>query len=92
MEKKTNFRKKSHNAEKLKGGPFGVFQHPFYRKTAKKIEGGTLRGKNFSEKKVSQCREKTERGDRLVSPDMVCYAEKQEKPFLVQFARPNGAI
>ena len=24
---------------------------------------------------------KNERGDPLVSPDMVCYAEKQEKPF-----------
>ena len=24
---------------------------------------------------------KTERGDPLVSPGMVCYAEKQEKPF-----------
>ena len=23
----------SHNAEKLKGGPFEVFQHPFCRKT-----------------------------------------------------------
>ena len=26
---------KSHNAEKLKGGSFGVFQHPFCRKTSK---------------------------------------------------------
>ena len=38
---------------------------------------------------------KTERGDPLVSPGMVCYAGKQEKPFwfssLVWF-RPNGAI
>ena len=25
----------SHNAEKLKGGPFGVFQHSFCRKTSK---------------------------------------------------------
>ena len=32
-------RKKSHNAEKLKGGPFGIFQHPFCRKISK-IEGG----------------------------------------------------
>ena len=28
--------------KKLKGGPFGIFQHPFCRKSAKKIEGGTL--------------------------------------------------
>ena len=32
---------KSHNAEKLKGGPFEVFQHPFCRKTSKNA-GGTL--------------------------------------------------
>ena len=30
--------------------------------------------------KVSQCR-KTERGDPLVPSGIVCYAEKQEKPF-----------
>ena len=35
---------------------------------------------------------KIERMDSLVSPGMVCYAEKQQKTFLVQFARPNGAI
>ena len=35
-------KKMSHNAEKLKGGPFGVFQHPFCRKTSKNIEGRTL--------------------------------------------------
>ena len=29
LEKKQIFEKKSHNAEKLKGGPFGVFQYPF---------------------------------------------------------------
>ena len=34
--RKNNFsKKKSHNAKKLKGGPFGVFQHPFCRKTSK---------------------------------------------------------
>ena len=32
---KKKFEKKSHNAEKLKGGPFGIFQHPFCRKTPK---------------------------------------------------------
>ena len=30
-------------------------------------------------KKVSQCRKKL-KGDSLVSPGMVCYAEKEEKP------------
>ena len=38
-------------------------------------------GNFFSSKKVSQCRNKTEKGDPLVSPGIVCYAEKQEKPF-----------
>ena len=34
------FGKKFHSAEKKrKGGPFGIFQHPFCRKTAKKLKG-----------------------------------------------------
>ena len=45
----------------------------------------------FSEKK-SHSAEKTEKGDSLVCPGMVCYAEKNEKTFLVQFARPNVSI
>ena len=40
---------------------------------------GTLWG-NFFSKKVSQCRKKM-KGGSLWSPGMVCYAEKQEKPF-----------
>ena len=75
--------------KKIGNGPFGIFQHPFCRKTAKKIEGDPL-GKKNSEKK-SRIAKKVERGDPLVSPGMVWYAEKQEI-FLVQFARPNGAI
>ena len=112
----------SHNAEKLKGGPFEVFQHPFCRKTwknwrkiffifgkkshnaEKKLKGGTLwdfptsilsqnikkkqgdplRKKNFEKKSEKNCLavpKKIERGDSLVSPGMVCYAEKQVKPF-----------
>ena len=34
-EKNKFSKKKSHNAEKLKGGPFWVFQHLFCRKTSK---------------------------------------------------------
>ena len=49
-------------------------------KNSKKNEGGTLWGKKFPEK-VSQCRKKLEGGDPLVSPGMVWYAGKQEKPF-----------
>ena len=72
---------KFHNAEKnWKGGPFGIFQHPFCRKTSKKMQGDPL-GKNFFSKKKSRSAEKNERGESLVSLGMVCYAEKQEKPF-----------
>ena len=35
LERKKFYEEKSHNAEKLKEGPFGVFQHPFCRKTSK---------------------------------------------------------
>ena len=38
--------------KKLKGGPFGIFQHPFSRKTPKKWRG-TLRGTNFLEKSLA---------------------------------------
>ena len=79
LEKKTNFRKKVSMPKNWKGGPFGVFQHPFCRKTAKKLKGDPLR-KFFSEKK-SRSAEKKWKGDPLVSPGMVCYARKQDKPF-----------
>ena len=34
--------------KKLKGGPFGIFQHPFCRKTPEKIKG-----EKFSEKSLA---------------------------------------
>ena len=37
--------------KKLKGGPFGIFQHPFCRKTPK--NGGDPLGKLFFSKKLS---------------------------------------
>ena len=75
------FRKKiSQGRKKLKGGPFGIFQHPFCRKTAKKLKGDPLGKFCFPEKSLTMPK-KTERGDPLVSPGMVCYAGKQEKPF-----------
>ena len=50
-----------------------------------KNAGGTLWGKKFrkknSEKKCLAVPKKIERGDSLVSPGLVCYAEKQVKPF-----------
>ena len=78
--KNFNFGKKSHNAEKnLKGGPFGIFQHPSCAKHQKNA-GGTLWGKKFFFRKKSLAVPKKMKGS-LVSPGMVCYAEKQEKPF-----------
>ena len=59
--------------------PLEVFNIHFVAKH-QKIKGGTLWEKIFFRKK-SHNAEKTERGDPLVSPGMVCYAEKQEKPF-----------
>ena len=44
------------------------------------MQGGPFGG-NFFSKKKSRSAEKNERGESLVSPGMVCYAEKQEKPF-----------
>ena len=78
------FGKKSHNAEKkLKGGTLRDFPTSFLSQNIKKMQGDPLRKKTEkkSEKNVSQCRKKIERGDSLVSPGMVCYAEKQVKPF-----------
>ena len=54
---------KYHNAEKLKGGPFGIFKHPFCCKISKKLKGDPLERTKFR-KRVSQCR-KTERRDPL---------------------------
>ena len=45
-----------------------------------KNAGGPFEEKN-SKKKCLAVPKKIERGDSLVSPGMVCYAEKQVKPF-----------
>ena len=48
------------------------------------MQGGPFGEKNFeknSEKKCPAVPKKIERGDSLVSPGLVCYAEKQVKPF-----------
>ena len=51
--------KKSHNAEKkLKGGTLWNFSTSILSQNIKKNAGGTLWGKFFFEKKVSQCRKK----------------------------------
>ena len=66
--------------KKTEGGPFGIFQHPFCRKTAKKLKGDPLGEKNFRKRSLAVPK-KNWKGDPLVSPGMVCYAGKQEKPF-----------
>ena len=63
---------------KTERGPFGVFQHPFCRKTAKKLKG-TFWGKIFREKSLAVPKKNWK--DPLASPGIVCYAGKQEKPF-----------
>ena len=72
------FGKKSHSAEKnCKGGPFGIFQHPFWRKTAKKLKEGPFGEKKFR-KKVSQCR-KTMKGGTLCSRPVWYVTRKNRK-------------
>ena len=69
------FGKKSHSAKKtVRGDPLG-FSNIHSDAKQQKFEG------DFFEKK-SRSAEKNERGEGpLVLPGMVCYAEKQEKPF-----------
>ena len=59
--------------------PLGVFNIHFVAKH-QKIEGGPF-GENFFPGKSLTMPKKTERGDPLVSPGMVCYPGKQKKPF-----------
>ena len=73
------FGNKSHNAGKTERGTLWDFPTSILSQNSKKIEGGTLWGKNF--RKKSRSAEKKWKGDPLVSPGMVWYAGKQEKPF-----------
>ena len=75
------FGKKSRSAKKnSKGDPLG-FSNIHSDAKQQKNEGGHFGEKSFFRKKVSQCR-KNERGTLWSRPPgMVCYAEKQEKPF-----------
>ena len=84
-----NVSKKVSQCRKTERGPFGIFQHPFRRKTAKKIEEGPFREKN--PKKVSQCREKL-KGAPFGLARYGMLRGKPKKNFLVQFAKPDGAI
>ena len=125
MERK-NIRKKSHNAEKLKGGTLWGFSTSILSQNIKK-----LKGENFYFWKNLTVPKKTERGDPLGFSNIHSDAKQQKKieggpfgekkfpkkksrsaekkgtlwsrpvwyvtwktgkTFLVQFARPNGAI
>ena len=80
------FREKiSQCRKKLKGGTLWDFPTSILSQNIKKNAGGTLCGKKISkkksEKKCLAVPKKIERGDSLVSPGMICYAEKQVNSF-----------
>ena len=66
--------------KKTERGTIWDFSTSILSQNIKKMQGGPF-GENFFSKKKSRSAEKNERGESLVSPSMVCYAEKQEKPF-----------
>ena len=66
--------------KKTERGGLWDFSTSILSQNIKKCRGEPFGENFFFEKKVSQCR-KNEREDLLVSPGMVRYAEKQEKPF-----------
>ena len=76
---KKNSKKSLIVPKKLKGGPLG-FSNIHSDAKQQKIEGGPFGEKIFPKKSLAVPK-KIERGDPLVSPGMVCYAAKQEKPF-----------
>ena len=76
------FGKKSHNAEKkLKRGTLWDFSTSILSQNIKKNAGEPFEENYFFRKKSLAAPKKNERGESLVSPGIVCYAEKQEKPF-----------
>ena len=80
--KNFHFREKISQCRKeLKGGTLWDFSTSILSQNIKKNAGGTLWEKIFFRKKSLAVPKKNERGESLVSPGMVCYAEKQEKPF-----------
>ena len=79
--KKFFFREKiSQCRKKLEGGTLWDFPTSILSQNIKKMQGGPFEEKKFR-KKCLAVPKKIERGDSLFSPGMVCYAEKQEKPF-----------
>ena len=69
---------------KTERGTLWDFPTSILSQNIKKMQGDPLRKKNFEKKIRKKCLavpKKIERGDSLVSPGMICYAEKQVKPF-----------
>ena len=80
--KNFHFREKiSQCRKKTERGTLWDFSTSILSQNIKKNAGGTLWGKILFRKKSLAVPKKNERGESLVSPGMVCYAEKQEKPF-----------
>ena len=80
-EKNFYFREKiSQCRKKLKGGPFGIFQHPFCRKTSKKMQRGPFGEKN-SGKNVSQCQKKLKEGTLWCCPVWFVTRKNRENLF-----------
>ena len=74
--KNFHFREKiSQCRKKLKGGTLWDFSTSILSQNIKKMQGDPL-GKKFFSKKSLAMPKKNERGESLVSPGMVCYAEK----------------
>ena len=75
------FGKKSHSAEKTeRGDPLG-FSNIHSDAKQQKIEGETLWGKKFSEKKVSQCRKKLKGGTLWSRPVWYVTRKNRENLF-----------
>ena len=83
--KKFFFREKiSQCRKKLDGGNLWDFPTSILSQNIEKMQGDPLRKKSSGKKFRKKCLavpKKIESGDSLVSPGMVCYAEKQVKPF-----------
>ena len=81
IEKKISFSGKNLTMPKKtqRGNPLGFSNIHSVAKHQK--NAGKPFGEKIPKKKLSRSAEKIERGDSLVSPGMVCYAEKQVKPF-----------
>ena len=61
------WRAKVSQCRKTEGGPFGIFQHPFCRKTSKKCRGDPLEKNIFRKKSLAVPKKMKGGGDRYVT-------------------------